>query len=100
MATYPGSYNKELLIVERKRDGKPFELHTDLGDIVRYYRRLMNAYLFNGLGFGLALLLNFFIHIPITVDILLAAFSVFYLVPAFYYAVVIHRVNDSRKTYG
>lgn len=100
IATYPGSYNKELLIVERKKESKPFKLHTDLGDIVQYYRRLMNVYLFNGLAFGLALLLNFFVHIPVAVDILLASFSAFYLVPAFYYAAAVHRVNDNRKTYG
>lgn len=100
IATYPGSYNKELLIVERKRDSKPFELHTDLGDIVQYYRRLMNVYLFNGLAFGLALLLNFFVHIPVAVNIMLGAFAAFYLVPVLFYSAEIHRLNDSRKTFG
>lgn len=99
IATCPGSYNKELLIVERKRDGKPFKMHTDLEDIVRYNRYLLKAYLFNGLAFGLALLLNLFVNIPVAVNILLAAFSAFYLIPAFYYAFEICRVNAARKTH-
>lgn len=99
IATYPGSYNKELLIIERKRDGKPFEMHTDLEDIARYYRRLRNAYLFYGLTFGLALLINLFTQISIAVNIMLAAFAVIYLIPATFYAVTVYRVKDSRKTY-
>ena len=31
-AANPGNYNKELMIVEKKADGKPFELHTDFAD--------------------------------------------------------------------
>jgi hypothetical protein len=41
--TSPGAYNKELLIVERKNDGKPFDLHTDTQDLVAHYRNIRNA---------------------------------------------------------
>jgi hypothetical protein len=99
IATNPGSFNKELLIVERKRDGKPFEMHTDLEDIARYYQGLRNAHLFNGLLCGLALLINLFTHVPVAVNIILTFFSVIYLIPAVFYAYTIHRVNDKRKTY-
>jgi len=44
VATSPGGFNKELLIVE-KRDGKPFELHTDLEDLISNYRAFLNSYL-------------------------------------------------------
>ncbi|MCR5823122.1 MAG: DUF2812 domain-containing protein [Lachnospiraceae bacterium] len=38
--TKRSTYNKELLIVEKERDGKPFELHTDNEDLANYYDRL------------------------------------------------------------
>lgn len=45
ISTSPGSYNKELLIVERKRDDKPFALHTDSQGALGQYQTLRNAYL-------------------------------------------------------
>lgn len=44
IAASPGGFNKELLILEKKRDGKPFELHTDLADKVDIYKRVMRVY--------------------------------------------------------
>lgn len=52
----PGSYGKELLIVEKQRDGKRFELHTGLSDRIGYYRTLRNAWIFTSFA-GLVLLL-------------------------------------------
>ncbi|MEG1578198.1 MAG: DUF2812 domain-containing protein [Oscillospiraceae bacterium] len=43
LATSPGTYNKELLIVEKLSDGKPFELHTTAEDKLHYYRKQRNA---------------------------------------------------------
>ena len=43
-ATSPGTYNKELLIVEKRNDGKPFDLHTDTEDLAARFRTLRNAY--------------------------------------------------------
>lgn len=45
ISTNPGSYNKELLIVEKKNDGRPFELHTTNNSKVSYYKPLRNAWL-------------------------------------------------------
>lgn len=44
IAVSPGSYNRELLIVEKKRDGKPFELHTDLRDRLSRCRAVCKGY--------------------------------------------------------
>lgn len=41
------THNKELLIVEKENDGKPFELHTTAGDKIEYYRALLRPSLFN-----------------------------------------------------
>lgn len=45
IAANPGAYNKELFIVEKENDGKPFELHSVMEDKMDYYRPLRNAYL-------------------------------------------------------
>ncbi len=42
------TYNKELLIVEKENDGKPFELHTESEDRVGYYKRLSRPWYFAG----------------------------------------------------
>lgn len=44
IATNPGSYNKELLIVEKKNDGTPFALHTTHADRANYYKPIRNAW--------------------------------------------------------
>jgi len=57
VATAPGSLQKELIIVEKKKDGKPFELHTDLTDLLALHRTVRAAYFWNaGSMFALALL--------------------------------------------
>lgn len=45
IATSPGNYNKEILIVEKVNDGKPFELHTTTDDKIAYYNVRRNTYL-------------------------------------------------------
>ena len=44
IATSPGGFNKELLILEKKRDGNPFELHTDVRDKLDTYKTVIWAY--------------------------------------------------------
>ena len=38
--------NRELLIVEKENDGKPFELHTTYEDKVNYYKQLQKPWFF------------------------------------------------------
>ncbi|MDD3222080.1 MAG: DUF2812 domain-containing protein [Lachnospiraceae bacterium] len=45
ISTNPGSYNKELLIVEKEDDGQPFELHTANADKAKYYGYMRNVWL-------------------------------------------------------
>ncbi|MDF2542781.1 MAG: hypothetical protein K0S47_2499 [Herbinix sp.] len=45
ISTNPGTYNKELFIVEKKNDGRPFELHTTNADIAVYYKQIRNSWL-------------------------------------------------------
>lgn len=50
ISTAPGSYQKELLIVEKRADGKPFELHTDLNDALPLFKTVRNAYMWSAGG--------------------------------------------------
>lgn len=54
-STNSTTFNRELLIVEKENDGKPFELHTSYADKEAYYRNLRNQYL--TLPLGLAILM-------------------------------------------
>ena len=45
IATNASTLNKELLIVEKERDGKPFELHTTAGDRLAYMKALIRPWL-------------------------------------------------------
>jgi hypothetical protein len=57
-ATSPGSYNNELLIVEKSKDGTPFELHTDAEDLVAYFRNIRNIYVpYSVLGIAAAIVI-------------------------------------------
>jgi hypothetical protein len=43
IVTAPGGYFKELLIVEKEFDGKPFDLHTDLTDKLSLYKTVQRS---------------------------------------------------------
>lgn len=45
IATHTMTFDRELLIVEKQNDGKPFALHTSHEDLQRYYRNLRNPWL-------------------------------------------------------
>lgn len=47
IATTGGAYNKELLLVEKENDGKPFELHTTEDDIREYKKTVRKPWIFS-----------------------------------------------------
>lgn len=52
IATNSTTFNRELLIVEKENDGKPFELHTSFEDKESYYKMLCNPWLLILIMFG------------------------------------------------
>lgn len=46
LSTNSTTYNKELMIVEKENDGKPFELHTEKDDLIEYYNRIIKPWYF------------------------------------------------------
>lgn len=105
IATTPGSYNKELLIVERSKnsDSKPFPLHTDYHDLVQYYKSIRNLYL-STLIFILSLLAsnsipNFYpSSIDLSTKVLLLIVSLLLLFPLYRYNVLLHKYKELSKT--
>ena len=59
IATTGGSYNKELLLVEKENDGKPFELHTTDEDIREYKKTLSRPWIFSIVTIFIVLFLCF-----------------------------------------
>lgn len=53
IATNSTTLHRELLIVEKKNDGKPFELHTTYEDKIWYYKQLRKPWLYMLLVYGM-----------------------------------------------
>lgn len=58
ISTNATTFNRELLIVEKERDHKPFNLHTSYEDQIAYYGSLRNPWLFVFLPLLLSAIIN------------------------------------------
>ena len=59
IATTAGTYNKELLLVEKENDGKAFELHTTEDDIKEYQRTVRKPWIFSAVTLVVVLMISF-----------------------------------------
>ena len=91
IATNTTTFNREILIVEKTNDGKPFELHTSYDDKEKYYRNLRNPWLF--------LLLLFTLFAIIKHSIILGIFSLISAIPSILYQLQIIDVRQKAKTW-
>ncbi len=66
------SFNRELLIVEKENDGRPFELHTEKEDLAEYYRRIAYPWYF-AVFIMLLLAVVFWPVIPLVIAFVLVA---------------------------
>lgn len=90
IATNTTTFNRELLIVERANDGKPFELHTSYEDKERYYRNLRNPWLL--------VLFMFAIFTVVNHSIVFGVLTLIFLIPVFVYQVQIAKNRRKSKT--
>lgn len=90
IATNSTTFNRELLIVEKCNDGKPFELHTSNEDKENYYTSLRNPWLMLMLLFGLFAILY--------KSVVYAVFALVFLVPVILYQTEIIKVKQEAKT--
>ncbi|EDS75092.1 DUF2812 domain-containing protein [Thomasclavelia spiroformis] len=79
-----------MLIVEKKNDGKPFELHTSFEDKENYYRNLRNPWLL--------ILLMFVIFTVMDRSLVFGVFALISLFPVIIYQMEIMKVRYEAKT--
>ena len=90
IATNTTTFNRELLIVEKENDGKPFELHTSYEDKENYYRNLRNPWLL--------ILLMFAIFAVINHSIVFGVLALISLIPVLVYQIQIMHNRKEAKT--
>lgn len=104
--TSPGNYNKELLILEKKQDGKPFELHTALKDKLIAYRSIRRVYLYGVLMLLLLLAITFIqqassltSNLLWSLRVIITSLSILYLLPAHHYSSLVKKLKDESRIY-
>lgn len=89
IATNATTFNRELLIVEKTNDGKPFELHTSYDDKEKYYSNLRNHWLF--------LLLVLALFAVTKQSIIFGIFALVFIIPVGIYQIQIKKVKKEAK---
>lgn len=89
IATNATTFNKELLIVEKENDGKPFELHTSVEDKIGYYRSLRNPWF--------TVVVLFIIFGVYAESILLSVYGLLPMVPVIVYQRQIVKIRKEGK---
>ncbi|MCI8386879.1 MAG: DUF2812 domain-containing protein [Clostridiales bacterium] len=90
IATNSTTYNRELLIVEKPHDGKPFELHSTIDDRIEYYKSIRAPWLF--------MLIIFALFGVIMRSWIFGAFALMSLIPTILYQLEIISLSKSAKT--
>ena len=84
------TYNKELLIVEKENDGKPFQLHTSYADKGEYYSNLRNPWL--------SILLMFTVFAIVNRSIIMGTLALISLFPVITYQIQVTKSKHEAKT--
>lgn len=90
IATNSTTFNRELLIVEKENDEKPFELHTSYDDMISYYKILQKPWLFMAIGFGI---LGIAAHSAVG-----GVFAVISLIPLIFYQISLSKLKREANT--
>lgn len=90
IATNSTTFNRELLIVEKENDGKPFELYTSYEDKEKYYSNLRNPWLL--------ILLMFTVFAVVNRSIIMGTLALISLFPVITYQTQVIRSKHEAKT--
>ena len=90
ITTNATTFNRELLIVEKENNGKPFELHTSYEDKESYYSNLRNPWLL--------LLLMFAVFTVVNQSVILGILALISLIPVILYQSQIMKNRREAKT--
>lgn len=106
IATSPGGINKELLILEKKKDGKPFKLHTDIRDKLHTYKTIRRSYLYAVLVLLGLVAMTFIPGVSSlsaaftwTLRIIVALFAISYFIPTIKYSLLVNQMKEDSKTF-
>ena len=95
--TNPGTFNRELLIVGKKKDGKPFELHSTNEDKADYFKTLRNAWLSLSVLFLVFAVWKFISETMTTTFLVLGVVGILSLIPVILYQSDIHRFRKTAE---
>ena len=84
------TFNRELLIVEKENDGKPFQLHTSYADKGEYYSNLRNPWL--------SILLMFTVFAIVNRSIIMGTLALISLFPVITYQIQVTKSKHEAKT--
>lgn len=90
VATNATTFNRELLIVEKENDGKPFELHTSYEDKEKYYSNLRNPWLL--------ILLMFAVNSIVKCSAIFGILTLISVLPVTIYQAQVMKVKREAKT--
>lgn len=96
IATNATTYNKELLIVEKQNDGKPFQLHTTVSDKIGYMAKWRNIWFTYFVVFALMAIL-FVFKTPLA-SIILGSIGVLTLIPVIAYQIQVAKLKKKSET--
>ena len=103
VSTSHGNYNKELLIIERKNDSKPFELHTELEDLIKYIKPIRNTQLVTAILLIGVTLISFPWNTPnifsALTTIILSILALIFLLNSFKYSKMLLNYKKEAKLY-
>ncbi len=106
ISTSPGGFNKELLILEKKRDGKPFELYTNVSDKLNTYKTVRRTYAWSVLSMLGLLVMTFMPNISsmsVTMTwvfrAIIVIFGVLFIIPTVKYSSLVSQLKEESKTF-
>ena len=97
LGTSRTTLNKELLLIEKPKDGKPFELHTTYEDRIKYMKSLRNPWLCLCLMFLLFLMMELFFQSH-SGTLVFGIFILLMLIPVVLYQLEIRKLTKESKT--
>lgn len=107
IATSPGGFNKELLILEKKKDGKPFELHTDINDKLNTYKTVRSAYFWAVLMMAGLVGMTFIPNISSmsiimiwVLRVIIFIFGILFFIPTVKYSLLVGRLKEENKIFN
>ena len=94
ISTTKTTYNRELLIVEKENDGKPFELHTEKEDQIGYYNTIAKPWYF---AVFLALLLAVIFWPNMLPTAVCGGLAVLFALPIVVMAIKVSKIKKERE---